>query len=70
MDKDSLFSIDEISVLEALEIKGGAGSGEPTQNSCQNSCPNNVQGCACSGQTNPGEVPTNPSNPSNNYCNH
>lgn len=32
MDKDSLFSIDEMSVLEALEIKGGAGSGEPTQN--------------------------------------
>lgn len=36
MDKDSLFSIDEMSVLEALEIKGGAGSGEPVQNGCNN----------------------------------
>lgn len=38
MDKDSLFSIDEMSVLEALEIKGGAGSGEPVQNGCNNNC--------------------------------
>lgn len=57
MDKDSLFSIDEISVLEALEIKGGAGSGEPTQNGCNNNCThNNYPGC---GTTNPG----NPGNP-------
>lgn len=52
MDKDSLFSIDEMSVLEALEIKGGAGSGEPVQNGCNNNCThNNYTGC---GTTNPG----------------
>lgn len=62
MDKDSLFSIDEMSVLEALEIKGGAGSGEPTQDGCNNGCTiNTVAGCGTT--TNPDEsedVPLTP----------
>jgi len=38
-----LFSIEEMSVLEALDVKGGAAELAVTQNGC----PNNVAGCAC-----------------------
>lgn len=37
------FSIEELSVLEALEVKGGIAELEATQNGCSN----NVAGCAC-----------------------
>ena len=38
-----LFSIEEMSVLEALNVKGGIAEYAVTQNGC----PNNVPGCAC-----------------------
>jgi hypothetical protein len=38
-----LFSIEELSVLEALNVKGGIAELATTQNGC----PNNVAGCAC-----------------------
>ena len=38
-----LFSIEEMSVLETLNVKGGIAESEVTQNGC----PNNVSGCAC-----------------------
>lgn len=43
MKKLKLFSIEEMSVLEALDVKGGAAELAVTQNGC----PNNVAGCAC-----------------------
>lgn len=38
-----LFSIEEMSVLEALNVKGGIAELAVTQNGCSN----NVAGCAC-----------------------
>ena len=43
MKKLKLFSIEEMPVLEALDVKGGAAELAVTQNGC----PNNVAGCAC-----------------------
>lgn len=39
-----LFSIEDMSVLEALNVKGGMAELETVQQAC----PNNVAGCACS----------------------
>lgn len=44
-----LFSIEEMSVLEALNVKGGIAEYAVTQNGC----PNNVPGCACEIVTRP-----------------
>lgn len=53
-----LFSIEEMSVLEALDVKGGAAELAVTQNGC----PNNVAGCACEIIVVPGNpVPSMPS---------
>lgn len=51
------FSVEELSQLETLDIKGGAMSGSATQIGCSNNasgcacpqvgCPNNSTGCAC-----------------------
>ncbi len=47
-----LFSIEEMSVLEALNVKGGIAEFAVTQNGCSN----NVPGCAC-------EIVARPSTP-------
>lgn len=55
-----LFSIEEMSVLEALDVKGGAAELAVTQNGC----PNNVAGCACEIVVRPGKpTPSVPSIP-------
>lgn len=38
-----MFSIEEMSVLEALDVKGGTAELAASQTGCSN----NVQGCAC-----------------------
>ena len=43
MNDLKMFSIEEMSVLEALNVKGGIAELAVTQNGC----PNNVPGCAC-----------------------
>lgn len=43
MKKDLIFSASELSVLEALEVRGG----QSELQAIQNQCPNNVTGCAC-----------------------
>lgn len=43
MEEKLSFSIDEMSQLEALDIKGGLNAVD----AIQNQCPNNVAGCAC-----------------------
>ena len=53
-----LFSIEEMSVLEALNVKGGIAGSEATQNGC----PNNVAGCACTIIID-GDEPTDPTIP-------
>lgn len=45
--KKSSLSIDEMSQLEALDIKGGQND-VTTFQTPQYGCPNNVRGCACS----------------------
>lgn len=55
------FSIEEMSVLEALDVKGGTAELAAVT---QNGCPNNVAGCACEIVINPGpSLPTVPSIP-------
>ena len=44
MKKDLLFSAQELTLLEALEVRGGLKEAD----TIQNQCPNNVAGCACS----------------------
>lgn len=41
-----IFTIEEISQLEALDIRGGHGGARDTNNGC-----NTVSGCACTSQT-------------------
>lgn len=43
MKKDLIFSASELTVLEALEVRGG----QSELQTIQNQCPNNVTGCAC-----------------------
>ena len=50
MKKSNLFSIEEMSVLEALEVKGGAAEMEASQTGCSN----NVPGCSCTILVDPG----------------
>lgn len=55
-----LFSIEEMSVLETLDVKGGITELATTQNGCSN----NVSGCACTVVVRPPvqqpSVPTTP----------
>lgn len=44
MNKKELFSVEEMSVMEALEVRGGAAESSDVT---QIGCPNNVAGCAC-----------------------
>ena len=43
MKKELMFSAKELSVLEALEVRGGQAEAQ----TIQNQCPNNATGCAC-----------------------
>ncbi len=47
MEDKLSFSIDEMSQLEALDIKGGLNASDFASDVIQNQCPNNVAGCAC-----------------------
>lgn len=43
MKINELFSVEELSLMETLEIKGGASAAEASQTGCSN----NAAGCAC-----------------------
>lgn len=43
MRKELMFSAQELTVLEALEVRGGQAEAQ----TIQNQCPNNATGCAC-----------------------
>lgn len=43
MKKKLLFSDKELTILEALEVRGGQSDAQ----TIQNQCPNNVAGCGC-----------------------
>lgn len=54
-----LFSIEEMSVLEALNVKGGIGELAAAQTGCSN----NVSGCGCDIIVVPPQKPTVPTIP-------
>lgn len=43
MKKQELFSVEELSLMESLEVKGGASEMAASQTGCSN----NVAGCGC-----------------------